>query len=96
MVSMMTTDITPDRPPEAAEEPPPAPMLQADPIDRVEAPPPPSRRRSERRTVLRALSFAGKAAMIAMAAILFLIVLAFVLDDPDPVRSPSQSASMRY
>jgi hypothetical protein len=42
------------------------------------------------------LSLAGKAAMIAMAAILFLIVLAFVLDDPDPVRSPSQSASMRY
>jgi hypothetical protein len=92
---MMTIDITPDRPSEAADEPPP-PMLQAAPADRVETSPSRSRRRGVRRTALRALSFAGKAAMIAMAAMLFLIVLAFVIDDPDPVRSPSQSASMRY
>jgi hypothetical protein len=85
--------------PGIAEQPSPPPALQTDPNERIEPaapPPPPPRRSNLRRTALAVLVFTGKAMMIAMATIVFLIVLAFVLDDPDPVRSPSQSASMRY
>lgn len=89
----MTIENAPD--PSLAEQQP-EPDLHLDSVDRVEIISPPSTRRNLRRTALTVLSFTGQALLIAMTAILFLIVLAFVLDDPDPARTPSQSASMRY
>jgi hypothetical protein len=88
----MTIDNAPDH--SLAEQQQLALDLQVDSVDRVEITSPPPRKL--RRTTLTVLSYAGQALLIAMTAILFLIVLAFVLDDPDPVRTPSQSASMRY